>query len=252
MSTRSQTRSMSRWLAAGIGAAVGAYATYVGVTWSRYGHRAPARPDEEDSLLDRFMPTYEVVERHHVRVAAPAAVTLAAACEQDLFESPVVRAIFKTREVVLGAAPDSRSRPHGLLPLMESLGWGVLAEDPGREIVVGAVTRPWEANVTFRAVPPDQFAAFDEADYVKIVWTLRADPLGEAESIFRTETRVMTTDAASRATFRWYWAFFSPGIRVIRWLLLAPVKTDAERQVRAADAGPPPAGAGVHPPPGFA
>jgi hypothetical protein len=67
---------------------------------------------------------------------------------------------------------------------------GVLAEVPEREIVVGAVTRPWEPNVTFRAVPPDEFAAFREPDYVKIVWTLRADPIGAAESIYRTETRL--------------------------------------------------------------
>ena len=28
------------------------------------------------------------------------------------------------------------------------------------------------------ALPPDEFAAFDDPDYVKIVWNLRADPLG--------------------------------------------------------------------------
>jgi hypothetical protein len=95
---------------------------------------------------------------------------------------------------------------------VKSLGWGVLAETPGREIVFGAVTKPWEANVVFRALPPDEFAAFDEPDYVKIVWNLRADPVGPDESVFRTETRVVTTNPAARTRFRWYWSFFSPGI----------------------------------------
>ena len=76
------------------------------------------------------------------------------------------------------------------------------AEVPGREIVVGGVTKPWEANPTFRALPPDEFQGFCEHDYVKIVWTLRADPVGTAESIFRTETRVITTNPAARAKFR--------------------------------------------------
>ena len=109
---------------------------------------------------------------------------------------------------------------------------GVLAEVPEREVVVGAVTRPWEPNITFRAVPPDEFAAFREPDYVKIVWTLRADPIGAAESIYRTETRVTTTDAISRAKFRRYWAFFSPGIWMIRWLSLGSLKQEAERRAR--------------------
>ncbi len=220
----------ARWVAAGIGLAGAAYATYVGVTWYRYGHPPRPTPEEEDDLLDRFMPAYEVVERHHVRVDAPAAVALAAAQDMDLLHSPLVRAIIKGRELILGAKPDHRLRPRGLLAEVQSLGWGVLAEVPGREIVVGGVTKPWEANPAFRALPPDEFLAFSEPDYVKIVWTLRADPVGAAESIFRTETRVMTTDPAARAKFRRYWSFLSPGIILIRWLSLGPLKAEAERR----------------------
>ena len=142
------------------------------------------------------MPTYEVVERHHIRIGAPADITFAAACDVDFQQSALIRAIFKGRELMLGAAPDVSERPRGLLALTTSLGWGVLAEVPDREVVVGAVTQPWKANVVFRALPPDAFAAFNEPDYVKIVWTLRADPIGAGQSIARTETRVMTTDAA--------------------------------------------------------
>jgi hypothetical protein len=176
------------------------------------------------------MPAYDVVERHHVRIAAPAAVTLAAAREMDLQGSRLVRTIIKAREVILGAAPDDRPRPHGLLAEMQALGWGVLADVPEREVIVGAVTRPWEANVTFRALPPDQFAAFNEPGYVKIAWTLRAEPIGSTESLFRTETRAIATDQTARAKFRQYWSFLSPGIILIRWAILRPLKTEAERR----------------------
>ncbi len=121
-------------------------------------------------------------------------------------------------------------RPRELLPLVQSLGWGVLKEVPGREVVVGAVTKPWEANVVFRALPPDDFAKFHEPGWVKIAWTLRADPVGAEESVFRTETRVVTTDRAARAKFRRYWAFVSAGIVLIRWMMLGPVKAEAERR----------------------
>ena len=232
MDEASRVAAWIRRLATGAGIMAGTYAAWAGVTWYRYGR--PARPTgpQEDELLDRFIPTYEVVERHRIRVAAPAETTLAVACGQDLMASPVVRAIFKGRALVLGATPDNRPRPGGLLAVTRSLGWGLLAEVPGREVVVGAVTKPWEANVTFRAIPPDDFKAFCERDYVKIVWTLRADPIGANESMFRTETRVVTTDAAARARFRRYWAVFSPGIWIIRSLLLGPLKREAERRVR--------------------
>jgi hypothetical protein len=104
----------------------------------------------------------------------------------------------------------------------------VLAEIPGREIVVGAVTRPWEANVTFRGMPPEPFASFAEPGFVKIAWTLRADPDASGGSIFRTETRAVATDTVARAKFRRYWAFLSPGIILIRRASLAVVKADAE------------------------
>jgi hypothetical protein len=117
---------------------------------------------------------------------------------------------------------------------MRAIGWGVLAEVPGREIVMGAVTQPWMADVVFRPLPPGAFAAFDEPGYVKIAWTLRTDPIGDAESMFRTETRVATTDPAARAKFRRYWSFTSPGIILIRRLSLGPLKADAERRARAA------------------
>ena len=225
-------RACAKWLGAAAGFAAAAYGGYAAITWYRYGR--PTAPDagDGDPLLDRFMPTYDVVERHHIRVAAPAAVTLDAAREMDLQGSPIVRAIVRAREIVLGATPDDRPRPRGLLAETQALGWGVLAEVPGHEVVVGAVTKPWEANVTFRALPPDRFAAFDEPDYVKIAWTIRADAIDDTQSVFRTETRAVATDATARARFRRYWSLFSPGIIVIRWALVGPVKREAERRAR--------------------
>jgi hypothetical protein len=213
-----------------MGVAAAAYAAYIGWTWRRYGQPAAASDEDADALLDQFMPHYEVAERCRVRVRATAGVTFTVACEQDLMALPLVRAVFKAREIVLGSEPDPVRRPRGLLALTRSLGWGVLAEVPDREIVMGAVTQPWQANVVFRALPPDQFAAFDEPDHVKIVWTLRADPVGRDQSVFRTETRAVATDAAARAKFRWYWSKFSPGIAMIRWLSLGPVRREAERR----------------------
>lgn len=225
-------RSKAKWLAAGAGFAVSTYAMYAGTTYARYGKVPRARPGEEDDLLDRFIPVYDVVERHHVRVEASAAVTLSVAKATELTQLPGVHAIFRAREWLLGSKPTERTSPRGLVDETRSLGWVVLAEAPDREIVMGAVTRPWEPNVTFRSIAPESFAAFDEPDYVKIAWTLRADPVGNEASIFRTETRAYATDLQARRKFRRYWSLLSPGIILIRWLSLRPVKTEAERRAR--------------------
>ena len=232
MRIRTIARSARRVSGAIGGVAAAIYVASFVRSWARYG-RVGRTAHQSDDLLDLFLPDYDVIERHQTRVRAPAAITLAAAREQDLAASPAIRAIFRARELLLGAAPDERFQPRGLIRQVQSLGWLVLAERTDREIVMGAVTRPWEPNVTFRGVSPEEFAAFDEPDYVKIVWNLRADPLGACESLFRTETRATATDAAARAKFRWYWSFFSSGIRLIRWLSLNPLKRDAEARVAA-------------------
>jgi hypothetical protein len=98
---------------------------------------------------------------------------------------------------------------------------------------MGAVTQAWQASPVFRGLPPDEFRNFAEPGYVRIAWTLEAEPLGAGRSRFRTETRVASTDPAARAQFRRYWAIVSPGVRLIRHQSLALVRNEAERRARA-------------------
>jgi hypothetical protein len=213
--------------------AAAVYVTYVGVTWYRYGHaKRPADDEDGDPQLGRFMPLYDVVERHRVRVAAPAAIVFSAACDLNLRQSAIVRAIFKSRELILGGKPEETTPPLGLVAQAKEWGWGVLAEQPGSLIIFGGVTQPWLANPIFRALPPDEFAAFHEPGYVKIAWTLRVDSLDATKSVARNETRVITTDAVARAKFRRYWAFMVPGIIWVRRIALKLVKAEAERRAK--------------------
>lgn len=214
-------------------ASFAAYLAYAGITWLGYGRTQFPGPTGTDERLGRFMPTYEVVQQHSIRVAAPVEVVFSAAMDCDLTKSRLTQALIKSRERILGGEGIERRTPNGFLAQMKSLGWGMLAEIPGREVVLGAVTKPWEANVVFRAVPADEFRDFREPGYVKIAWTLCAEPAGPRDSIARTETRVVTTDRASRRMFRRYWAFVSPGSILIRWVLLRQVKREAEQNFRS-------------------
>jgi hypothetical protein len=236
-SMTSYTRVALRLALAGTAISAGSYAAWFGRHWYRYGHPRPATRAEADPLLDQFMPAYDVVDRHAVRLNAPAETALAAACAMDWRSSAVIRAIVKARAWLLRADPDALVRPQALLPSMTSLGWNVLAEVPGREIVVGAVTQPWIGDVVFRPLASASFARYFEPGYVKIVWTLRADPdpVDPDRCVFRTETRAVATDPSARERFRWYWSCLSPGIVLMRLLLVSTLKAESERSAHAED-----------------
>lgn len=113
---------------------------------------------------------------------------------------------------------------------MVRLGWGILTELPGRAVVMGAVTQPWRRNPEFQSLSASEFTGFSRIGFAKIAWSIRVEPDGPHRSVASTETRVTITDPVSRARFRWYWAFLSPGILLIRRAMLRRLKRYAERQ----------------------
>jgi hypothetical protein len=197
---------------------------------------ATALTATSERLIDAFLPVAEHGSRHEILVRAPAEVVLDVACTADMQANPLVRGIFRLRELLLRSKSLPRE-PRGLLDETLSLGWGLLAHRPARAIVVGAVTQPWQPDVVFRSVPPERFRSFAEPGMVKIVWTLEAEPIGPALARFRTETRVVATDAEARRKFGHYWRVFGAGILLIRFLLLPRLRRDAERRYRASLAG---------------
>jgi hypothetical protein len=182
--------------------------------------------------IEQFIPAWDVRTCHETIVQAPAATVFAVAEHFDLQSIPLVRAIFWLRGKIMGASKSPPRRPAGLVAETKSLGWGELARQPGRELVMGAVTQPWVADVKFTAVPPDDFLGYAESGRVKIVWTLEAVPIEPTLTLFRTETRVRATDMAAREKFWRYWRFARLGILLIRWLHLPALRRAAELQAR--------------------
>ncbi len=181
-------------------------------------------------LINWFMPVALVTERHETLVRAPADIVLSVAKTFDMQSVLLIRAIIWMRGKILGATPLPVRRPQGLVAETLGMGWGVLAERSGRELVVGAVTQPWQADVKFTAVAPDRFAAFAEPGLVKIAWTLEVDPLGPSLTRFRTETRAVATDGTAQRRFLRYWRWAGIGMVAIRWLLLPALRREAERR----------------------
>lgn len=184
-----------------------------------------------ESPAARFIARPYVREQHEILIAAPADLVFFDATRLDMQSLPLVRAIFGLRAWLLRDTPAPR-KPLGIVADTMVMGWGLLAQTPCRSIVMGAATQPWRRNVTFRPIPPTEFAAFAEPDYIKIVWTLEAEPIDRDHTRFRTETRVEPTDAAARRKFFWYWLVFGIGTRFIRWSLLRELRRNALRHHR--------------------
>ncbi len=188
--------------------------------------------------IDRFLPAPDERTVHRIRIRASPERVLAVAESFDLESLGLVRALFRIRGWLLRARPLPPHRPRGLVDQLLALGWSTLAVEPGRQRIFWTVTRPWEANVRFTPVPAERFEAFAEPGLVKIAWTLEAepDPLRAGTTVLRTETRAQGTDEDARRRFRRYWRMFSPGILLIRRVLLPAVRRACERS--------PPTGAG--------
>jgi hypothetical protein len=186
------------------------------------------------AVLDPFIPRPDARERQEIIVRAPAGVVLETARDFNLRSLPLVRAIFWLRAAAMGAKRRAGWKSEGMVAEMLAMGWGPLAEGPGRFFVAGAACQPWRADVIFEPILPDRFAAYAEPDRVKIAWTLEAEPLGPAVTRFATETRAVATDDQARRRFLRYWGRVRIGVRAIRWLLLPALRRQAERRWRAA------------------
>lgn len=182
------------------------------------------------AVIDRFIPAPDVRERFETTVRAPAAVVMQVAASYDMQSHPVVQAIFRLRELLLGAERRAPRRPQGIVEETQSLGWGVLDEQPGGSVVCGARCQPWRADVRFSAIEPQQFASYAAPDQVKIAWTLEAEPIAQDVTRFAQETRAVATDAEARRKFRRYWRWARFGIIAIRLLMLPAIRRAAERQ----------------------
>jgi hypothetical protein len=181
-------------------------------------------------LLDRFIPHPEVRERFETSVHAPANLVMEVASNFDMQSLPIVKAIFWLREMVMGGGTSEPREPQGILEETKALGWGVLAEQPGRFVVCGAKCEPWLANVKFSPVASSDFESYAEPGQVKIAWTLEAEALGPAITRFAQETRAVATDEDARTKFRRYWRWARFGIISIRLLMLPAVRRAAERR----------------------
>jgi hypothetical protein len=191
-------------------------------------------------LLDDFMPEFDVRIRQAIRIAASPERVYACLWTTDFDHWGLTRSLHGLRALPgLTAAPREtwrrvrvELRPHRIaLDDMQEEGFTLLGERPGEELVLGTVGRFWHGGGETRPISPALFREPTPPGTAKAAWsfTVGRQPSG-AE--LRTETRVLSADAAARRRFRAYWFLIRPFSGLIRREMLAAVRSAAESNQR--------------------
>jgi hypothetical protein len=198
-------------------------------------------------LLDGALPEFGFSRLECVALAAAPPVAYEAARGLDLLtiRSPLLNAAMSARGLPERLRGRSMPTPPSLrvADLFDTTGeawegqpWVALGENPGRELVFGAVGKPWRASIEWRRVEPEHFTSFDEAGWAKMAAAFVVHPYGTRRSLLTYEARTACTDPASTARFSRYWTLVSPGVGVVLRGTLRAVKAAAEQGSRPAGA----------------
>jgi hypothetical protein len=200
------------------------------------------RTASKASLLDEFLPLWQFAERHELRVHASVARTYAAIGQVTAGEIRLFQTLTWIRAPRL---PGSR-RPPSILnaasdrPILDvatssgasgASGFFRLAEEPGREIVLGilVIAPPGsQSSQSSRVAMPEGFATLEKPGYARAAINFRVEDDGDGWCRLTTETRVHATDSACRRRFAAYWRLILPGSALIRRMWLAAIRERAE------------------------
>jgi hypothetical protein len=183
------------------------------------------------TLLDGWMPTFDVVERHSTLVRAPVERVQALARELNFGRSPLIRSLFLLRSLpglFTGGSLKQPALGATLAGLLRS-GFVLLAERENEERVFGLVGRFWTARGGVVRVSPDEFRAWTQPGFARAAWNFALAPEGDGRTRLSTETRVLCTDEESRRSFLRYWRLIGPFSALTRMEMLRTIRKAAER-----------------------
>lgn len=181
-------------------------------------------------LIDRFAPNPDAVETYSITINASRQAVHDALWTADL-GSPVIKLLLALRSlprfVVRGGRRVPRNQKITMQTLLDS-GFGVLAEQAGKEIVLGVTGRFWRPTGNLSPFNREEFDRPVPPGIARAIWNFSVSESGDGRTILSTETCVMCGDRASRRKFRAYWFFVRPFSGLIRRLMLRAVRRACE------------------------
>lgn len=181
------------------------------------------------TLLDDWQRESDFRESHSVMAVATPEQALQAAREVTFGDLKAYRFLARIRAMAMGQAAGGVISNSTIVRAMTGPGGGfsVLAEQPGREVVMGAAIRA-DARAG-RRLAGQAYREYCEPGWVKVAFNVRAEPAGGGLTRISTETRVLGCDRESANRFARYWRFIYPGSALLRKLWLDSMLERAER-----------------------
>jgi hypothetical protein len=206
------------------------------------------------TLIDEFMPEYEVSDSVATVVEVAPEAAWAALLNVDLIELGrqdhlvgvlgALRALPEAASYVLhGLKPPSPPQHLRLSELAElpaeGGGWVLLGERAPHELCLGLVGTFWHPVIHFAEVSRREFRHFSDPGFAKTVYYLSAKPLDTSRTLLSGTMRTVTTDSHARHWFRRYWTLgVGSGAHLLVGALLERAREDAEGQAVALGAPP--------------
>ena len=116
-------------------------------------------------------------------------------------------------------------------PFVEALPVPLLSSERPESVVFGGALQAWRltGGETSPDLDADALRGWSEPGWVKAAMDFRLTPRGNG-TVLSSETRVVSTDDATRRRFAFYWLFVRPGSTAIRWEVLTAVDLLARRR----------------------
>jgi len=190
------------------------------------------------TLIQELMPEPDVAMKHVRGVHAPPGKVFAALSTVDFGKSRLIALLFALRAIpALLVAPREtvdrlrrRQRQSALtLDRLTKEGFGLVAERPGQEIVLGVTGRFWKASAKLQPAGRELFRAGPAVGDALVAWNFHVEPAPNEHSRLTTETRIKTADVDTLLTVKRYWRMVHPGSALIRRSMLAAIAREAGR-----------------------
>jgi hypothetical protein len=177
-------------------------------------------------LIDSFAPNPDAVETHRININASPEVVYCALWTADLGDSLIIKFLLALRSLPEYILHPFQSAPRDQRITLQTLidaGFGVLAEQPGKEIVLGVSGKFWRPTGNLSPFNRADFDAPVSAGLARAVWNFHVEGRSD-QAVLSTETRVVCGDRHSRRKFRAYWFFVRPFSGLIRRIMLRAVR----------------------------
>jgi hypothetical protein len=172
-------------------------------------------------LIDSYLPGYDFRTCRSILIESSSTAIYQQLLVADLSRSSTITLLFRLR----GLRPDFHT-----IRDLEKLGFTLLQENPGEEILFGMITHHARFSDCRPGITAAEFLEQGDRGTIKAVINFHVTELAATHSRISTETRIWCGSRGMKWKFSLYWLVVKPFSLWIRKLMLRQLKRQLERR----------------------